>query len=218
MLACQEKKTDSPTEKAEVKTTEKAETAEKKPTPNPDYAKLIQGYWTMPKDEDGTQPWAMYDADKVYSNGSEQGIEYQIEGDKLFMRVLGGGKPAEYKITALDEKKLTLQMDETGEETWTRTDKKKAKEPKITSIDAKLLVGKWVNEQAEDEFSKQRAYKANGKVDMTPFNDLASYKVVGDKIKYTNVVNGGQPYEDVITSLTAQELVINGKFKFKRTK
>lgn len=216
MLACQEKKADKTQSSTMETVTPEAENLPAKPAS--DYAKLIQGYWTMPVEENGFQPWVMYDAEKVYSDGSEQGAEYQIEGDILSIRVLGGGKPAEYKIIALDEKKLTLQMDETGEETWTRTEKKTAKAPKITAVDAKLLVGKWLNEQAEDEFSNQRAYKANGKMDLTPFNDFANYKVVGNKIKYTNVVNDGQPYEDVITSLTAKELVINGKYKFKRVK
>jgi hypothetical protein len=53
---------------------------------------------------------------------------------------------------------------------------------------------------------------------MTPFNDVGNYQVVGNKIKYTQVFNGGADYQDVITSLTKTELVINGKFKFKRIK
>jgi hypothetical protein len=128
MLACQEKKadkTESPkTESPKTDTTTRK--AENPPTKSaPDYAKLIQGKWVMPADDNGFEPWASYDAEKVYSDGNEQGTEYQIEGDKMIYRVLGGGEPAEYKIVTLTDKKLTIQLDKDRQETWTREDRKR---------------------------------------------------------------------------------------------
>ena len=220
MLACQEKQ--KPTDKTETAQTETIKTdnnialKENLPAkPAADYAKLILGKWVQPE-QGGFQPWAAYDAEKVYGDGNEQGTEYEVKGDKLIYRVLGGGEPAEYKILTLNEKELAYQIDKDRKETWTREEKKEAKKP--TAIDAKLLKGTWVNEKAEDEFSKQRVYKSNGKWDMTPFNDVGNYQVVGNKIKYTQVFNGGADYEDVITSLTKTELVIDGNLKFKRIK
>ena len=222
LFACQVKKEDTTTS-AKTDSISKTEKETSKEAPketaktDADYAKLILGRWVMPED-DGFEPWSFYDAEKTYSDGNEQGTEYQIKGNKMIYRVLGGGEPAEYKIVTLNEKTLTIQLDKDRQETWTKADNKTTEKPKTAKIDAKLLVGKWLAENPADEFSAQRIYKANGKVDLTPFNDFANYKVVGNKIKYTNVVNDGQPYEDVITSLTATELVLNGKLKFKRIK
>lgn len=221
MLSCQ-KNTEQKEETTQVDSTQKKQEEPAANTSN--YAKLILGRWAMPAD-DGFEPWAFYDAEKVYGDGNEQGTEYQIEGDKMIYRVLGGGKPAEYKIITLNEKILTLQIDETGEQTWTKADSdkeiaKKEEPKKPAKVDAKLLVGTWVNEQETDDFSKQRIYKANGKMDLTPYNDIYGYKVVGNLIKYSKIrADGDGPQaDDVITSLTKTELVLNGKLKFKRTK
>ncbi len=218
MLACQEK--EKATDKTE--TTKKDSIVPKKETlpakPSADYAKLIQGKWVQPE-QDGFQPWAAYDADKVYSDGNEQGTEYEVKGDKLIYRVLGGGEPAEYKILTLNDKELAYQIDKDRKETWTREIKKEANKPKTPAIDAKLLVGKWLAENPTDEFSAQRIYKANGKMDLTPFDDIYSYKVVGNIIKYSKIREGGEnSSDDVITSLSKDKLVLNGKLKFKRTK
>jgi hypothetical protein len=88
MLACQEKQ--KPTDKAETAQTETVKTdsdiapKEDLPAkPASDYAKLILGKWVMPEDDNGFQPWAFYDAEKVYSDGNEQGTEYEVKGDML---------------------------------------------------------------------------------------------------------------------------------------
>ncbi len=221
MLACQEKQ--KPTDKIEtVKTDSNIAPKEDLPAkPASDYAKLILGKWVMPEDDNGFQPWVYYDAEKVYSDGNEQGTEYEVKGDRLIYRVLGGGEPAEYKILTLNDKVLAYQIDKDRKETWTREDKKEAQKPakKSTAIDAKLLIGTWVNEKAEDEFSAQRIYKANGKMDLTPFNDIYGYKVVGNLIKYSKIREGGDGYsDDTITSLSKDKLVLNGKLTFKRIK
>lgn len=223
LMACQnntEKTQNTETEAPASEAVNGTEAKEQKP----DYSKLILGRWVMPADENGFEPWAFYDAEKVYGDGNEQGTEYQIEGDKMIYRVLGGGEPAEYKIITLNETTLTLQLNEDTQQTWTKADMEeeapKKEEAKTQApIDAKLLVGTWVNEQETDEFSKQRVYKTNGKMDLTPFDDIYTYKVEGNIIKYTKHRNdGSNGTDDVITSLSKTNLVLNGKLHFKRTK
>ncbi len=141
MLACQEKekatdktettKKDSIVPKKETlpaKTAKKDSIVPKEETlpakPTADYAKLIQGKWVQPE-QDGFQPWAAYDADKAYSDGNEEGTEYEVKGDKLIYRVLGGGEPAQYKILILNEKVLSYQIDKNRKETWIREQKKR---------------------------------------------------------------------------------------------
>jgi hypothetical protein len=219
-IACQDKKVDDAQMVKDI--AHKVEALGEEAAQKPNYAELIKGTWRTSESRGGSDSFLSFDGEKAYTDANEEGTEYEIEGDKLIYRVLGGGEPAEYKILELTDKKLTYQIDKDRKETWIKVDKiqkKMADEGSQKSmIDVKLLVGTWVNETETDEFSKQRVYKSNGKMDMTPFNDFAKYQVKGNKIKYTNIINNGSPYEDVITSLTAKELVINGKFKFKRTK
>lgn len=223
LFACQGKKADTTTS-AKTDSASKIEKETSKEVPkettktNGDYAKLILGRWVMPE-SDGFEPWSFYDAEKTYSDGNEQGVEYEIKGDKMIYRVLGGGEPAEYKIVTLNETKLTIQLDKDRQETWTKADNKATEKPKTAKIDAKLLIGKWFNDKEKDEFSNQRAYKANGKMDLTPFDDIYSYKVVGNIIKYSKHRNNGKDGEDdVITSLSKDKLVLNDKLTFKRVK
>ena len=240
LFACQGKKEDkttsaktdssaSKTEKDTSKETSKEvpkETAKTDKKTDADYAKLILGRWVLPE-SDGFEPWTFYDAEKTYGDGSEQGVEYQIKNGKMIYRVLGGGEPAEYKIVTLNEKILTIQLDKDKQETWTKADFKTTENPKKdktvakidAKIDAKLLIGKWYNDKEKDEFYMTRIYKASGKMDLTPFDDIYSYKVVGNIIKYSKIREGGEnSSDDVITSLSKDKLVLNGKLKFKRTK
>jgi len=227
MCACQEKKSDESTKLAKD-TAQKTETAakedKKEVAKTPDYAKLILGRWAQPEDDNGFERWNFFDAEKSYSDGNETGTEYQIEGNKLIYRVLGGGEPAEYEIIELTDKKLTYKIDKDRKETWTKSDgskesSKEKSEKKKVKIDSKLLVGTWVNPTETDEFFKQRIYKANGKMDLTPYNDIYSYKVVGNTIKYgKNEDTGVTNADDIITSLTKNELILNGNNKYKRIK
>jgi hypothetical protein len=229
LFACQEKKEDKTTSAKTDSIASKTETEVSKEAPketaktDADYAKLILGRWVMPEDN-GFEPWAFYDAEKTYSDGNEQGTEYEIKGDKMIYRVLGGGEPAEYKIVILNEKTLTIQLDKNKQETWTKADNKTTEKPKkdktVAKIDAKLLIGKWYNDKEKDEFFMQRIYKANGKMDLTPYNDIYGYKVVGNLIKYSKIREGGDGVssDDVITSLSKDKLVLNGKLTFKRIK
>lgn len=224
LFACQGKKEDTTTSAKTDSIASKTEKETSKEAPketaktDADYAKLILGRWVMPE-SDGFEPWAFYDAEKTYGDGNEQGTEYQIKGDKMIYRVLGGGEPAEYKIVTLNEKTLTIQLDKDKQETWTKSDSKTTEKPKIAKIDAKLLVGKWYNDKEKDEFSMTRIYKANGKMDLTPYNDIYTYKVVGNIIKYSKIKEGGDGSpDDVITSLSKDKLVLNGKLTFKRIK
>ncbi len=234
LFACQGKKEDTTTSaKTDSATKTEKETVKEisKETPSTtktdaDYAKLILGRWVLPE-SDGFEPWAFYDAEKTYGDGSEQGVEYQIKNGKMIYRVLGGGEPAEYKIVTLNEKILTIQLDKDKQETWTKADFKTTEKPKKdktvakidAKIDAKLLIGKWYNDKEKDEFYMTRIYKASGKMDLTPFDDIYSYKVVGNIIKYSKHRNDGKDgKDDVITSLSKDKLVLNGKLTFKRIK
>lgn len=128
MFACQEKKADNNTNTAKD-TTQKTEIVAKETTKpdakTPDYAKLILGRWVMPEDDNGFEVWNFFDAEKSYGDGNETGTEYEIKGNKLIYRVLGGGEPAEYEIIELTDKKLTYKIDKNRQETWTKSDANK---------------------------------------------------------------------------------------------
>jgi hypothetical protein len=200
----EEKKEDTPTttQTEEKKTVVEEKTKEEERT---DYKKLIQGRWVNSKDDTF---WAYYDEEKVYGDGYEQGVRYQIKGD-----VISHPENSwEAKIVSITEKEMVLELQDGTKETWRKEnlDEKSKGGEKAEKIDPKLLIGVWDIANSKIEDSSPRRYKANGKVDFIPFTDNYTYKIENGYIVYGE--SGDAPYEptpnEKIVSLTKNELVL----------
>ncbi|MCU0438045.1 MAG: hypothetical protein MUC49_09005 [Raineya sp.] len=218
VIAC--KKADKQEQKEVSKDTVKVE---QKPTTvtetKPNYSKLIQGRWVLPSPKEQFEPWAYYDEKKVYGDGNEEGVKYQIKGDVI----LYPDTQSEVKILSITEKEMVLQLQEGSKETWIKADLDKEDKTASKNFDSKLLVGLWVLEGG-DEFSSIR-FKANGNFDMVPFEDFYTYKVDGNKILFKKTKNAPQNANsestEEILKLDSESLVLKrdgNEFKYKRSK